>query len=402
MVPMSLFSRSSDLPGVQGATRDLSANGKGFKRLAPGDFAIIDAPDISRAMAQRLIDARPAAVINAAKFSTGSLPNFGPQMLLEAGITLVEAVGAEVWLPLKDGKKARLTDDGQLFYGEKLIATGHVVSQGEAESTFVEAQQHLVDYMEAFFGNTIQFIHSEAPLLIDGLGVPEVGEALRERKVVVVSPGAGYQNQLKELRNFIREFEPAIIGVDSAADTLVEMGYKPDFIVGDPSNIGAEALRSGARVVLPADPDGHAPGLERIQDLGIGAMTFPSAVENSTDLALLLADYHEAQIVVNIGAPITLDQLFAQAENASPSALLSRTKLGPRLVDASAISNLYMIRSSGNIGWLWALLGILVAVATIVAIAGSSGDGSFSENLVDTWNNIAVWFQGLFSSGKAE
>ena len=50
-------------------------------------------------------------------------------------------------------------------------------------------------------------------------------------------------------------------------------------LVGDPGDIEAAALRSGARVVVPAGPDGHVVGLERIQDLGVGALTFPSAVE---------------------------------------------------------------------------------------------------------------------------
>ncbi|MDF5819733.1 putative cytokinetic ring protein SteA [Corynebacterium felinum] len=393
---MSLFSRSSDLPGLHGATRDLSASGKGMKRLSAGDIAVVDAPDISRGFAQRLIDAKPAAVVNTGLFSTGTIPNFGPQLLLDAGIMLVEGVGADVWLPLKDGKKGRLTDEGQLFYGEKLIASGHVLTSGDAQVAFEDAQQHLVDYMEAFFGNTIQFIHSESPLLIDGLGVPDVAHELLGKKVLVVSPGVGHKEQVKNLRHFIREYEPVIVGVDSAADSLVELGYKPDFIVGDPAGIGADALRSGARVVLPAAPDGHAVGLERIQDLGIGAMTFPSAVESATDLALLLADYHDAEIVVNAGAPVDLDSLFAQASSASPSALLARMKLGPRLVDADAIAKLYFVRGGGNLGWLWVLLGVFVLAATVIVIAGFGGQGSFTDNLIDTWNNIALTFQGLF------
>ena len=399
---MSLFSRTSELPGLQGVTRDLSSmTGKGMKKLSHGDIAVIDAPDISRVLAQRLIDAQVSAVVNAARFSTGAIPNFGPQMLLDANIVLVEGVGAEVWAPLKDGKKARLTEDGGLYYGEKLLAAGTVVTPDEAELTFVDAQQHLVDHMEAFFGNTIQFLHSEAPLLIDGLGIPEVGKNLTNRKVIVVSPGENHREEIRNLRNFIREFDPAMIAVDSAADSLVDLGYTPDFIVGDPELMGADALRSGARVILPADPDGHAVGLERIQDLGIGAMTFPSAVESATDLALLLADYHEAELIVNVGAPLSLEQVFSQSDKASPSALLSRTKLGPKLVDASAIANLYAIRSSGNIAWLWAVLGILVTVATIVWIIGSTGSGGFTENLITTWNNLASAVQRLLGIGKA-
>ena len=399
---MSLFSRTSELPGLQGVTRDLSSmTGKGMKKLSHGDIAVIDAPDISRVLAQRLIDAQVSAVVNAARFSTGAIPNFGPQMLLDANIILVEGVGAEVWAPLKDGKKARLTEDGGLYYGEKLLAAGTVVTPDEAELTFVDAQQHLVDHMEAFFGNTIQFLHSEAPLLIDGLGIPEVGKNLTNRKVIVVSPGENHREEIRNLRNFIREFDPAMIAVDSAADSLVDLGYTPDFIVGDPELMGTDALRSGARVILPADPDGHAVGLERIQDLGIGAMTFPSAVESAMDLALLLADYHEAELIVNVGAPLSLEQVFSQSDKASPSALLSRTKLGPKLVDASAIANLYAIRSSGNIAWLWAVLGILVTVATIVWIIGSTGSGGFTENLITTWNNLASAVQRLLGIGKA-
>ncbi|MDO4686110.1 MAG: putative cytokinetic ring protein SteA [Corynebacterium sp.] len=393
---MSLFSRNSDLPGIIGVIRDCTSNGKGFKRLSSGDIAVVDAPDMSRALAQRLIAARPAAVVNVSRFTTGAYPNFGPQMLTDEDILLVEGVGAQIWDQLRDGKKARITDDGQLFHGDKLIASGVVISAADAEESFVEAQQELLDHMEAFFGNTIQFIHSESPLLIDGLGVPDVGIELADRKVVVVNPTQGHRNQLKELRNFIREFSPVLIGCDEGADTLVELGYKPDLIVGNPAGIGADALRSGAQVVLPAEPDGHAAGLERIQDLGVGAMTFPAASDSAADLALLLADYHRASMVVSVGTPLDLMSIFSGTEPATPSALLTRTKLGPKLVDASAITELYTVRSGVNIAWVWAALATLVLVAVVLLIAGTSGDGSFTENLINTWNNIALTVQGWF------
>jgi uncharacterized membrane-anchored protein len=250
--------------------------------------------------------------------------------------------------------------------------------------------------MEAFFGNTIQFIHSEGPLLIDGLGIPDTGADINGRKALVVSPGPEHRNEVKLLRNFIREYDPVIIGVDAAADTLLELGYKPDLIVGNPAGIGADTLRSGARVVLPADPDGHAAGLERIQDLGVGAMTFPAATDSATDLALLLADYHGAQIIVNAGSPFDLDGVFANDPEATPTAMLTRAKLGKRLVDASAISDLYTVSSGKGLAWLWAILGILVALAAIVLIVGFSGPGTFTDNLIDTWNSIALTFQGWF------
>ena len=181
-----------------------------------------------------------------------------------------------------------------------------------------------------------------------------------------------------------------------SVDTLVDLGYKPDLIVGNPAGIGAEALRSGAKVVLPADPDGHGIGLERIQDLGVGAMTFPAASDSATDLALLLADYHGASMIVNAGSPLDLGMIFNEEPEATPSALLTRAKVGAKLVDARSVIELYTIRSAGNLAWLWVIFGLLVAVGVIVAIAGTAGDGSFADNLVNTWNNMTGTVRGWF------
>lgn len=394
---MSLFSRNTELPGLHGVLRDCTPAGKSSKRLREGDIAVVDAPDITRQLAQRLIEAKPVAVINLARFTTGSVPNFGPLLLLDSDILLVEGVGEGLKAGMRDGKKARVMEDGTIFHAEKAIGAGTVLDRAAAEHRFTEAQQGLVDHMEAYFGNTIQFIHSEAPLLIDGVGVPDTGAEITGRKVLVASPGTGLRNQVTLLRNFIREYEPVIIGVDGAADTLVELGHAPDLIVGNPAHIGADTLRSGARVVLPAEPDGHAAGLERIQDLGIGAMTFPAATDSATDLALLLAEYHGAEMIINAGPVLDLEAMFADAPQATPAALLTRAKVGGKLVDADLIANLYTVRSGGGLAWLWAVLGILVALAAIVLIVGTGGDGSFTDNLIDTWNNIALKFQSWFN-----
>lgn len=393
---MSLFSRTQELPGLHGALRDCTPGGNGMKKFRAGDIAVINAANISRQEAQALIDVQPAAVVNVAEFSTGTIPNYGPHMLLDAQVLLVENVGDEFVAGFRDGKKARITPDGEIFVGETLLGQGSQVERAKAEKDFAEARRNLVDHMEAYFGNSIEFIHSEGPLLIDGLGIPEAGSEMNGRKVLVVSPNAEHRGKIKALRNFIREYQPVLVGVDAAADSLLELGYTPDIIVGNPQNIATETLRSGARVILPADPDGTAEGLERIQDLGIGAMTFPAATESATDLALLLADYHEAELIVQVGESLDLDDIFAAESNATPAAMLTRLKAGHRLVDSSAIINLYTVKSNGSLTWLWAILGILVALAAIVLIVGLGGQGTFTDNLVDTWNNIALTVQGWF------
>ena len=54
-------------------------------------------------------------------------------------------------------------------------------------------------------------------------------------------------------------------------------------------SVSDEALTCGAEVVVHAYPDGRAPGLARVQDLGIEPVTFPAS-GTSEDIAMLLAD----------------------------------------------------------------------------------------------------------------
>ena len=129
---------------------------------------------------------------------------------------------------------------------------------------------------------------------------------------------------------------------------LRKAGYRPQLIVGDPDKISAETLRCGAQVVLPADADGHAAGLERIQDLGVGAMTFPAA-GSAADLALLLCDHHGASLIVTAGHTASIEEFFDRSrQRSNPSTFLTRLKVGEKLVDAKAVATLYRSRVSGG------------------------------------------------------
>lgn len=390
--------QTSTAATIEGALRDYTVGGRGRKRIRKGDIAVIDSADLSSREAQTLIDAEPAAVVNMSRFTTGTVPNYGPLMLLREGIPLFENAGSGVADGFRDGaKKGSVVVDGTLHNGAKVIGKAEPFSQEAAETGFTEAQRSFLGRMESNLSAAVEFVHSESPLLVDGLGIPDVEDEIRGRKVLVVSPGPDHRRQVEDLRNFIREYDPVLIGVESSADTLLDLGYRPDFVIGNPVNIAAETLRSGARVILPADPEGHATGLERIQELGVGAMTFPAATESPTDLALLMANYHDAEIIVAAGAQVDLDGMFHDQKNATPAALLTRAKVGPKLVDADVIVTLYTVSSGRGTAWLWALLGILVALAAIILVVGLGGDESFTDNLIDTWNGLALTVQGWFN-----
>lgn len=385
----------ADQPGIIGAFRNLGGvQALSKKKFKAGDIAVIDVPDITRATAQRLIDLRPAAVINLAPFSTGKVPNFGPQILLDADIPLYEGTGKQLRESLRDGKKGRIDGDA-IYQGDRKIGMAAALSLDAAMVKFNESREALGDSVEALTGNMAEFVRSEAPLLVDGLGIPDVGLDFDDRQALIVAPNDSLVSKFKELRSYIAEQDPIIIAVDTAADVVIEAGYQPQVVVGSPERLSSTALRSGAAVILPAEPDGHVDGLERIQDLGVGAMTFPAATHNAVDLALLFAEHHGASVIVYLGQPLDLDALFAAPADADmPSALLTRLRVGSRLVDSTTIAELNRVQRSQG-GWAWALLGVLLALGAIVAIVGFNGDQSFLDNIINAWNNIALQFQDL-------
>ena len=173
------------------------------------------------------------------------------------------------------------------------------------------------------------------------------------------------------------------------------MGYKPHVIVGDPDALGTATLRSGRRGRHPArSPTGTRPGLARIQDLAIGAVTFPAA-GNAEDLALLLADAHGASLVVTVGFQATLREFLDRGRSGSnPSTFLTRLKLGSKLVDGKAVATLHRSRVSV----LAVVLLVLAALVAVVAALAVSDVGSvYVDWAVSTWHSFTSWIKGLFT-----
>src|SRR6202044_1408392 len=111
-------------PGLVGVARVDLRTKVLVKRLAPGDIAVIDHPDLDRVSADELIAARPAAVVNAARSITGRYPNLGPRLLLEAGIPVVDDVGKDVLSRVTDGASVRLDKDILYNSSDQVIAKG--------------------------------------------------------------------------------------------------------------------------------------------------------------------------------------------------------------------------------------------------------------------------------------
>ncbi|MGA4790021.1 putative cytokinetic ring protein SteA [Nocardia sp. AB354] len=399
MKMLALLSRNTEtLPGVTGMARVDRNTRRLLKRVGAGDVVVLDEMDIDRLTADRLVQSGVAAVINASPSISGRYPNLGPEVLAANGIVLLDAVSADVFGKIKDGSKVRI--DAGVVYADKLTKKEPEVLVEAIELTdqviaerMIAARNGLADHLEAFAGNTTEYIRTESAMLIDGLGVPALDLSMRGRHVVVVADGVDSRDDLKAIKPFVKEYAPILVGVGRGADILTKAGYRPDLIVGDPEEITASSLKCGAELILPADTDGHAKGLERIQDLGIGATTFPSS-GSAADLALLLADHHGAALIITCGAPASLDDFFDRSRRESaPAMFLTRLKAGPKLMDAKAVATLYR---QGNSGWATALVVLAALIALIVGLLVSSHLGSDVLDWLDSaWRQSQDWLHRL-------
>jgi len=383
--------RAEALPGVRGVAR-LDRRTKDLtKRLRPGDIAVIDHVDLDRVSADALVTCRVAAVVNAAPSTSGRYPNLGPEILLAAGIPLLDGVGREVFSELREGETLRVHGDSA-YVDERVVATGTAQDAASVDAAMAEARAGLHTQLEAFAANTMEYLLKERALLLDGVGVPDVRTEYAGRHVLVVVRGYDYREDLAVLRPYIREYRPILLGVDGGADALIEAGYTPDVIVGDMDSVSDDALRCGAEVVVHAYSDGRAPGLQRVQDLGVSAVVFPAA-GTSEDVALLLADEKGAALIVAVGTHATLVEFLDKGRQGMASTFLTRLRVGGKLVDAKGVSRLYRRRISN---WSLVLLFASTLATMTAAVAVSSAGRAYSLLLDDQWHSFLFWLTSVF------
>src|SRR5688572_33137104 len=122
-LPTLRRTRSAE-PGTLAGTARLDRRTKRLVgRLRPGEIAVIDHVDLDRVAADSLVAAGVAAVLNAKPSVSGRYPNLGPEVLVKAGIPLVDDLGEDLFDKLREGDTVRI-DGGKVFRGEEPVAEG--------------------------------------------------------------------------------------------------------------------------------------------------------------------------------------------------------------------------------------------------------------------------------------
>lgn len=352
-------------------------------RLRAGDLAVIDHADLDALAARALADARVSAVINAQPFISGKYPNRGPAVLLAARIPLYQLDDPALFARVQEGQRLAI-ESGLLFQENRPVGGLTLWDEAKIAEATEAARANLGEELEKFARNTLQYLDADKDLLLDPVGVPDVrGIKIAGRHALVVVRGTGYKEDLALLNAYIRDMRPVLIAVDGGADALLAMGHRPDVILGDMDSVSDAALRCGAQIIVHAYArrGGEAPGMARVRALGLEADTF-AVPGTSEDAALLLADEHNADLIVAVGTHSSLEDFLDKGRAGMASTFLVRLKVGPRLVDARGVFKLYQPRPPFR--WFAGLL--LAALFPVVVLLVYS---PIWRNLVDL---LRIWW----------
>jgi uncharacterized membrane-anchored protein len=344
------------------------------KRLQRGEVAVINHPDLDSVAARALVQCEPSLVVNAAPSITGRYPNSGPNILLDAGIPLLDNVGLDAFRALQEGDLVTLTRAAPVYCavssatgpdagpeptpiqaedaiaprgpvaclkrGGTVVGVGELLTLESVAHRLAAARENLTVELGRFAENTLERLRNEMPQLLEPAALPPVAVSMADRPVLVVVRGEGFREDLQRVLPYAAEVKPVIIAVDGGADALLEHGLKPDIILGDFDSVTDAALSCGAELIVHAYVDGRAPGMPRLEALGLKSVPFPIA-GTSEDAAMLLAFESGADTIVAVGTHFSLVEFLDKGRAGMASTFLVRLKVGSILVDAKGLSRLY-------------------------------------------------------------
>lgn len=333
------------------------------KRLSAGEIAVINHIDIDEVAANSLVERKIKLVINAAPSISGRYPNKGPKILIDNNILIIDNVGENVFEELKEGQVIEV-NNGQIYRDGQFIGSGEVMDKSVVEKRTQIAYENMSVELDRFIDNTIEYAKREKGFILGETEIPKMTTNYKDRHVLVVVRGQDYKEDLATIKSYIEEMKPILVGVDGGADALLECGYNPDVIVGDMDSVTDEALKKAKEIVVHAYVDGRAPGLKRVQDLGLDAVVFP-APGTSEDIAMLTAYEYGAELIVALGSHSNMIDFLEKGRKGMASTFLVRLKIGAKLIDVKGVNLLY--KSKLKMKYIWAL--VITAIFPVIIIA---------------------------------
>ena len=293
-------------------------------RLERGEIAVINVADLDRDSAAALVEAAPAAVLNAQPSLTGRVAALGPRLILDGGV----------------------------------IATGRFVSEDDLN---VEVADSSVLFA-GFEGSIEDYLTQDGSTVLRGAGVPSI-DRLGNRPILLVTAASDAVADLKALARWRSEAAPFVIAVDAGADVALKARLGLDLVVGDADLMSEKAIRRARAFVVRVGGDGLAPGAQRLDRMGVVYEQVAMA-GTSLDAALVVAAHSGTTAVVTAGVSYGEAELVDAGRALVAPAFFSRLAVGSRLIGARAVAATFRPRPRG-----WALVLLALVAIALMGVA---------------------------------
>ncbi|HEY3529838.1 MAG TPA: putative cytokinetic ring protein SteA [Nocardioides sp.] len=370
---VKLRTRLHNDAGVTGTARSDRRTSALLSRLSSGDVAVLDQVDLDGPTAEALVDAGVVAVVNRSPMISGRFPNRGPQLLVDAGIAMVDQAtatqGRDLMSAVTDGRRVVLRG-GTLLAGDAVVAEGRELTPDDVARQLADAEAGLSTQLRTLTHNSAEFLRREEALILHGEGVPRLRTRLRGQPVVVVAQGPDDAAELRRIRRYLREVRPVVVSTADGLAVAAAAGLTPDVVVIDSRTEdlpAAKALRACRDVVVTEAPGDTRPGRagsERFERMGVRIVAMQTTA-TPADAALLLADAGGATPIIGVGLRGTVEEFLDGPRDGLGSGYVTRLRVGPRLVDATAVPMLYSGQLRARHAYLVLLIGLIVVAAAI-------------------------------------
>ncbi|UMZ73939.1 putative cytokinetic ring protein SteA [Natranaerofaba carboxydovora] len=310
------------------------------KELRPGEIAVIKHKNLDEVGADSLVNTRVKAVINLDNTMTGEFPNRGPRVLLENETPFIDLVDENLTEKINDGDLVQIKGNNVFDSSKQKIGTGRVFNWNKHVELTKQAEKKMSKNLLNFFENTISYADYEKDMFVDKLDLSEVKTKFEGKECLIVTRGSNFKNDLRALIDYINIKKPLLIGVDGGADALMMFGLKPDVVLGDMDSVSDETLHKAGEILIHAYTNGRAPGESRLQEKSLDC-TKITAPGTSEDLALLVAHQLKAKKILALGSHTNIIDFFEKDRKGMSSTILTRLKVGDRLIDLKGVSNIF-------------------------------------------------------------
>ncbi|MGA8246132.1 MAG: thiamine pyrophosphokinase, partial [Nocardioides sp.] len=147
---------STTASGVVGTARTDRRTTALLPRLSAGDVAVLDEVDLDGPTAEALVEAGVVAVLDRSPMISGRFPNRGPQILLDAGIVMVDqleaAGGQDPVVTIGDGRRVRVVG-GSVLSHDEVVAQGREVTADVVADLLAGARTGLATQLQSLTHN---------------------------------------------------------------------------------------------------------------------------------------------------------------------------------------------------------------------------------------------------------